>query len=141
MKSKNRLLFLYSNKYVRSMRQLKLASITVTEELLRSDYCSANKCYTPTEFTLLGLGSMMLGVVLGVTCILWFSYKVDCSLSFAFAFLVFALQDSKYELKRSDCSRESLTECTDSDQDVIIKPSSRPQSNNFKKNLKLFFSI
>ena len=59
------------------MIQLKLSTSTITEELIRTDYCCKNRCYTPTEFTLLGLVSMMLGVVLGVTGILWFSYKVD----------------------------------------------------------------
>ena len=39
-------------------------------------YCSRNKCYTPTEFALLGLGAVVAGIMVGVVGISWFKYSV-----------------------------------------------------------------
>ena len=39
-------------------------------------YCSQNRCYTPTEFAMLGLGAIILGVMMGVVAISWF--KTQC---------------------------------------------------------------
>ena len=39
-------------------------------------YCAANKCYTTTEFVLLGLGAVIGGVMVGVIGISWFKYSV-----------------------------------------------------------------
>ena len=39
-------------------------------------YCSRNKCYTPTEFALLGLGAVIAGIMVGVVGISWFKYSV-----------------------------------------------------------------
>lgn len=39
-------------------------------------YCAANKCYTTTEFVLLGLGAVLGGVMVGVIGISWFKYSV-----------------------------------------------------------------
>ena len=41
-----------------------------------STYCSRNKCYTPTEFALLGLGAVIIGIMVGVVGISWFKYTV-----------------------------------------------------------------
>jgi len=40
-----------------------------------SVYCSHNKCYTTTEFVLLGLGAVIGGVMVGVVGISWFKYS------------------------------------------------------------------
>ena len=52
-----------------------------------AEYCSQNKCYTPTEFAMLGLGSIILGVMVGVVAISWF--KTQC------------LPDEELELRES----------------------------------------
>ena len=39
-------------------------------------YCTRNKCYTPTEFALLGLGAVIAGIMVGVVGISWFKYSV-----------------------------------------------------------------
>ena len=39
-------------------------------------YCAANKCFTSTEFVLLGLGAVIGGVMVGVIGISWFKYSV-----------------------------------------------------------------
>ena len=41
-----------------------------------SAYCSAHKCYTTTEFVLLGLGAVLGGVMVGVVVISWFKHSV-----------------------------------------------------------------
>ena len=41
-----------------------------------SAYCSAHKCYTTTEFVLLGLGAVLGGVMVGVVGISWFKHSV-----------------------------------------------------------------
>jgi len=41
-----------------------------------SEYCYINKCYTPTEFALFGIGTIVMGVMLGVVGISWF--KSQC---------------------------------------------------------------
>jgi len=41
-----------------------------------SSFCSTNKCYTPTEFALFGLGTVVLGVLLGVVAISWFKQSL-----------------------------------------------------------------
>lgn len=38
-------------------------------------YCAVNKCYTTTEFVLLGLGAVIGGVMVGVIGISWFKYS------------------------------------------------------------------
>jgi len=40
-----------------------------------SAYCSAHKCYTTTEFVLLGLGAVLGGVMVGVVGISWFKHS------------------------------------------------------------------
>eukprot|EP00088_Acartia_fossae_P030571 TRINITY_DN31582_c0_g1_i3.p1 TRINITY_DN31582_c0_g1~~TRINITY_DN31582_c0_g1_i3.p1 ORF type:complete len:427 (-),score=108.38 TRINITY_DN31582_c0_g1_i3:89-1369(-) len=39
-------------------------------------FCVSNKCYTPTEFSLLGVGCTVLGIMIGVVGISWF--KAHC---------------------------------------------------------------
>jgi len=51
-------------------------------------YCSQNRCYTPTEFAMLGLGAIILGVMMGVVAISWF--KTQC------------LPDEEMELRERD---------------------------------------
>ena len=53
-----------------------------------SAYCSINKCYTPTEFALFGVGAIIMGTMLGVVGISWF--KSQC------------LPDEKEELRERE---------------------------------------
>lgn len=39
------------------------------------DYCTENRCYTPTEFALFGIGAVVMGVMLGVVGISWFKHQ------------------------------------------------------------------
>lgn len=39
------------------------------------DYCTENRCYTPTEFALFGIGAIVMGVMLGVVGISWFKHQ------------------------------------------------------------------
>jgi len=53
-----------------------------------SVFCTANRCYTPTEFALFGLGAVVLGIMVGVVGISWF--KSHC------------LPDEKEELRERE---------------------------------------
>eukprot|EP00092_Neocalanus_flemingeri_P001717 GFUD01001832.1.p1 GENE.GFUD01001832.1~~GFUD01001832.1.p1 ORF type:complete len:394 (-),score=122.08 GFUD01001832.1:250-1431(-) len=50
----------------RSLTQYQVPTPSPQSEF---SYCTTNKCYTPTEFALLGLGVAVLGVLLGVLAI------------------------------------------------------------------------
>lgn len=39
------------------------------------EYCALNRCYTPTEFALFGIGAIVMGVMLGVVGISWFKQQ------------------------------------------------------------------
>merc|ERR1719242_2407168 len=39
------------------------------------DFCTENRCYTPTEFALFGIGAIVMGVMLGVVGISWFKHQ------------------------------------------------------------------
>ena len=53
-----------------------------------SAYCATNKCYTPTEFALFGVGAIIMGTMVGVVGISWF--KSQC------------LPDEKEELRERE---------------------------------------
>jgi GTP-binding protein EngB required for normal cell division len=40
-----------------------------------SSYCAMNKCYTPTEFAMFGIGAIVMGTMLGVIGISWFKHQ------------------------------------------------------------------
>jgi len=40
-----------------------------------STYCAVNKCYTPTEFAMFGIGAIVMGTMLGVIGISWFKHQ------------------------------------------------------------------
>jgi len=40
-----------------------------------SEFCLMNRCYTPTEFALFGIGAVVMGVMLGVVGISWFKHQ------------------------------------------------------------------
>ena len=40
-----------------------------------TEYCAKNRCYTPTEFALFGVGTIVMGVMLGVVGISWFKHQ------------------------------------------------------------------
>jgi len=39
------------------------------------EFCTTNRCYTPTEFALFGIGAIVMGVMLGVVGISWFKHQ------------------------------------------------------------------
>eukprot|EP00090_Calanus_glacialis_P024144 TRINITY_DN37481_c0_g1_i1.p1 TRINITY_DN37481_c0_g1~~TRINITY_DN37481_c0_g1_i1.p1 ORF type:complete len:436 (-),score=108.58 TRINITY_DN37481_c0_g1_i1:226-1533(-) len=45
------------------------------EKQLGSEYCSKNRCYTPTEFALFGVGTIVMGIMVGVVGISWFKHQ------------------------------------------------------------------
>jgi len=51
-------------------------STTPQPASLEWSYCTMNKCYTPSEFYLFGVGAGVLGIMLGVLLISW--YKQQC---------------------------------------------------------------
>ena len=55
-----------------------------------SSFCSTNKCYTPTEFALFGLGTVVMGVLLGVLTISWFKQVglIILYIHFLFCFII-----------------------------------------------------
>ena len=78
-----------------------------------SDYCATNKCYTPTEFGLFGVGAIIMGTMVGVVGISWF--KSQC------------LPDEKSELEQ-DIRRPKVL-LNHSDHEVASKlkpPASHP---------------
>ena len=63
--------------FFRVIRQHGLSTPSpVSSGHVDSTYCSRNKCYTPTEFALLGLGAVIVGIMVGVVGISWFKYTV-----------------------------------------------------------------
>jgi len=93
----------------KTLSQYSLTPDTAEEQKKQpSSFCSSSKCYTPTQFALLGVGAIVMGIMLGVVVISWLGQ-----------------QDSKYG-KPSDSSIHLLTDRTDSEQD--LKPQSRPLS-------------
>eukprot|EP00095_Tigriopus_kingsejongensis_P005722 maker-scaffold616_size123561-snap-gene-0.19 protein:Tk05722 transcript:maker-scaffold616_size123561-snap-gene-0.19-mRNA-1 annotation:"aig1 family" len=44
---------------------------------LQNQYCWSNKCYTPTEFALFGIGICVLGILIGIIAVAWF--RNQCS--------------------------------------------------------------
>merc|ERR1719450_1112559 len=53
----------------RSLNQYEMTS--TPQPLLQYSYCSRNKCYTPTEFALFGIGASIVGIILGILFISW----------------------------------------------------------------------
>ena len=55
------------------IRQNSLSTARPTHERQEgSSYCAVNKCYTPTEFALFGVGAIIMGCMVGVVGISWF---------------------------------------------------------------------
>ena len=44
---------------------------------MQNQYCWSNKCYTPTEFALFGIGICVLGILIGIVAVAWF--RNQCS--------------------------------------------------------------
>ena len=79
-----------------------------------SDYCATNKCYTPTEFGLFGVGAIIMGTMVGVVGISWF--KSQC------------LPDEKSELEQ-EMRRPKLLNSREPEVSSILKPHHSQQSN------------
>jgi len=61
------------------------------------DYCTENRCYTPTEFALFGIGAIVMGVMLGVVGISWFKHQ--------------CLPDEKEEIRERERELERQSRC------------------------------
>ena len=54
------------------IRQNSLTTARPTHERQEgSSYCAVNKCYTPTEFALFGVGAIIMGCMVGAVAISW----------------------------------------------------------------------
>ena len=77
------------------IRQNSLTTARPTHERQEgSSYCAVNKCYTPTEFALFGVGAIIMGCMVGVVGISWFKNHF--------------LPDEK-QVNSSNCSHLSIT--------------------------------
>jgi GTPase SAR1 family protein len=56
---------------------LSTPSPTLYPQSLQNQYCWSNKCYTPTEFALFGIGICVLGILIGIVAVAWF--RNQCS--------------------------------------------------------------
>jgi len=54
----------------RSLNQHRMSTST-EQPLVQFSYCLHNSCFTPTEFTLFGVGAVIVGVFLGILFISW----------------------------------------------------------------------
>ena len=45
------------------------------EKIAGSEYCSRSHCYTPTEFAIFGVGTVVMGIMVGVVGISWFKHQ------------------------------------------------------------------
>ena len=64
------------NIYFRTLKQYGLTTeAPEPEKLAGSEYCSRNRCYTPTEFALFGVGTVVMGIMVGVVGISWFKHQ------------------------------------------------------------------
>ena len=88
-----------------------------------SDYCATNKCYTPTEFGLFGVGAIIMGTMVGVVGISWF--KSQC------------LPDEKSELEQEMRRPKILLNPRDSEVSSISKPPPSHHSNGHHHQLGL----
>ena len=62
--------------YFRTLKQYGLTTqAPEPEKLAGSEYCSRNRCYTPTEFALFGVGTVVMGMMVGVVGISWFKHQ------------------------------------------------------------------
>ena len=60
----------------RTLKQYGLTTAApLPEKQLGSEYCSKNRCYTPTEFALFGVGTIVMGIMVGVVGISWFKHQ------------------------------------------------------------------
>ena len=51
--------------------------MTISPMPFQNQYCWSNKCYTPTEFALFGIGICVLGILIGIVAVAWF--RNQCS--------------------------------------------------------------
>jgi len=64
------------NSYRNELQRRGLTTpIPYAEGRNQDDYCTENRCYTPTEFALFGVGAIVMGVMLGVVGISWFKHQ------------------------------------------------------------------
>ena len=87
-----------------------------------SDYCAVNKCYTPTEFGLFGVGAIIMGTMVGVVGISWF--KSQC------------LPDEKSELEQ-EMRRPKVLHSREPEVSSILKPQPSHQQSNGHHQLGL----
>ena len=58
----------------------------VTASYSGAEYCATNKCYTPTMFALFGVGTLVMGALLGIVGLSYAKHRfVNTSLSYSFS--------------------------------------------------------
>merc|ERR1719242_1256166 len=63
------------NEFKRTLDQYGITTPHPDSQRHTDDYCTENRCYTPTEFALFGIGAIVMGVMLGVVGISWFKHQ------------------------------------------------------------------
>merc|ERR1719341_1242116 len=63
------------NEFKRTLDQYGITTPHPDSQRRTDDYCTENRCYTPTEFALFGIGAIVMGVMLGVVGISWFKHQ------------------------------------------------------------------
>jgi len=63
------------NELKRTLDQYGITTPHPDSQRRTDDYCTENRCYTPTEFALFGIGAIVMGVMLGVVGISWFKHQ------------------------------------------------------------------
>merc|ERR1719242_2975647 len=94
------------------------------------DYCTENRCYTPTEFALFGIGAIVMGVMLGVVGISWFKHQ--------------CLPDEKEELRDREREldrqqrllRQTQAQSYRDDVDGKSAPPTKVQENGIERSLE-----
>jgi len=63
------------NEFKRTLDQYGITTPHPDSQRRTDDFCTENRCYTPTEFALFGIGAIVMGVMLGVVGISWFKHQ------------------------------------------------------------------
>jgi len=63
------------NRLSRIIQEHGLTTQPPAADYAMAPYCSTSKCFTPTEFSMFGVGAVICGAILGVVGISWFKHQ------------------------------------------------------------------